>query len=67
MADGFDIGRTRMGFLTGPLPVPHGPLGQTHGGIVMRQELGLCLGEVGKPFGQHLRNVLVVVLSRAPK
>jgi hypothetical protein len=45
-----------------PLPVPYRLLGKAHLSIVMRQQLGLGLDEIGKLCGQHLGNVLVVLL-----
>jgi hypothetical protein len=48
MADGFQIGRAVAGALAGPLPVGYGRLRQCRFRVVMRQQLGLGLGRLGK-------------------
>ena len=67
VADGFQIGRAVAGLLAGLLPVGNGLLVATSRGVVMRQQLGLRLDQLGKPCLQHLGNVLVILLPRAPE
>ena len=67
VTDRFHMGRAPSGALAGPLPVAHGLLRQARLGVVVRQQLGLRLGEVGKALGHHLRRALVVLLPGAPQ
>jgi len=65
VADRFHVCRTLGGTLTSPLPVGNRVLRQSIFCVVMRQQFGLHLAEVGKAYLQYLGNVLVVLLARA--
>src|SRR5262249_60291716 len=64
--DGFWIGRALQGLLSGPLPVANGLLCEPSLGIIMGQQLGLRLADLGKARLQHLGNALMVLLAGAP-
>jgi hypothetical protein len=65
VADGFDMGRALEGALASLLPIGQGLRHQACLRIMMGQQLGLRLAEVGKAPLQHLGNVLMVLLARA--
>src|SRR5438128_8701854 len=65
MTDGFHVRRALDGAMAGPLPVTHGPIGEPRLGEVIREYLGLRLDGLGKSLGQHLRDLLMILLSRA--
>ena len=66
VSDGFQVGRARYCPLPCLLPVLDGLFAQPCLRVVMRQQLGLGLGSLGKALGQRLRNALMVLLPRAP-
>ena len=51
--------------LARPLPVGNSLLCEPSLRVVMRQQLGLCLDQLGKLCLQHLSNALVILLPRA--
>ena len=61
------MGRALDSALARPLPIGDGLRQHAGFGIVMRQQLGLSLAELGKACLQHLGNVLMVPLSGAPQ
>jgi hypothetical protein len=67
MIDRFHIGRTRDGPLPCPLPVDNGLFTQACLRVVMSQQFGLRLAELGKARLHHLGNALMVLLAGAPQ
>ena len=65
MPNRFGIGRTLGSTLARLLPIGQGLCHQACLRIVMRQQLGLGLAEVGKAHLQYLRNALMVLLTGA--
>ena len=67
VADGFQICRAVAGVLTRPLLVAHRLLGAARRSVVLGHQLRLRLDQLGKPCLQHLRNMLVILLTGAPQ
>src|SRR2546427_9169219 len=65
MANCLDVSRAFDGYLSRLLPVGNSLLCEPSLGVVMRQQFGLRLDQLGKLCLQHLGNALVVLLPRA--
>jgi hypothetical protein len=63
--DGFQVGRTLQRLLPGPLPIGDGLRTEPGFGVVLRDQFGLGLDDLGKLRGQHLGNALVILLTGA--
>ena len=61
------MGRASSGAFASPLPVGQGVRRQTGLGVVVGEQLGLGLGQVGKALDQYLRRALMILLPRAPQ
>jgi hypothetical protein len=60
----FHMGRAPSGAFAGPLPVEHGVLRKPSLSVVLGEQLRLGFRDLGKVFGQHLGNALMVLLAR---
>jgi hypothetical protein len=64
MTNRFHMGRVPSGAFAGLLPVGYGVRRQPRLGVVLGEQLRLSFRDLGKVFGQHLGNALVVLLAR---
>ena len=65
VTDGLEIGRMLNGPPACPLPIVEGRHAQASLRIVMSQQFGLSLADVGEVGLQHLGNMLMVLLAGA--
>ena len=63
MSERLHIRRALDGALTRPLPVGYGLCAEARLGIVVREQLRLCLADLGKARLHHLGNALMVLLA----
>jgi hypothetical protein len=61
----FQVGRARHGTLVCPLPEDNSLLREAGLGVVVGQQFGLRLDDLGEAFCQHLGNALVTLLTGA--
>ena len=66
MTDGLDMRRALDCTLASTLPVGNGLLAEARLGIVVCQQLRLCLSHFWQALFQHLRNACMVLLPRTP-
>src|SRR6266446_5203964 len=67
MANRLDVSRAFDGYLSRLLPVGNGLLCEPRLGVVMSQQFGLRLDQLGRLYLQNLGNALVILLPRAPE